>query len=612
MALTIDQLQIQIEAESSKATSAIDTLIGRLENLKTKLNGLGSSGKSAGRGLQETAKGATKANTETNKFANTTNKASKSTKSFTDKLAQQISKTRTLYGAFKAAAGMMAGWFNESNEYIETLNLFNVTMGDAAPAAREYAQAVEKAMGIDSKDFMQYQGVFKNLTAGFGVVEKDANKMSQNLTQLSYDMASFFNTNVETAFDKLSSAMSGQVKGLREFGIDTTVATLQEYALSKGIDTKVRAMTQAEKAMLRYNYIMEKSIHMRGDMARTIITPANALRVLESQLTRMKRAFGNIISVIVTQFIPYVQAMVQVIEEAAIAIAKFFGFDADDYAADTSGIQTSWGDAEEAVDDYGESLKKAKKQMMGFDELNILQNPSSGSGGAAGGGSGGGLGGMELKEYDFLKDLDTSKLDEVKKKLKEIWKVIKPLATAFAGIFAVGIIMKWVSAIGGAVTAISAALYGSALGFAFLAWAGGAATFTESLQYLSQTMSPVQKAFLGVATAVAEFLVVFTLVKDLTYAVNTGAATTGQVITTIIAGIAALGVAWMAFYTVFMATGIGAIIATIATAVVALVAGIAGFISGIKKAGKAAYESSEDFKIMRFHLPPPRNSTILV
>ena len=416
MALTIDQLQIQIEAESSKATGAIDTLIGRLEALQGKLNSLGNAGKSAGSGLRETAKGAGKASEAVDKQGKSYDKASKSTKSFTDKLAQQISKYRTLMGAFKSAADMMGSWFNESNDYIETVNLFNVTMGDAAPAAREYAEAVQSAIGIDSKDFMQYQGVFKNLTAGFGVVEKDANKMSQNLTQLSYDMASFFNTDVETAFDKLSSAMSGQVKGLREFGIDTSVASLQEYALSKGIDTSVRSMTQAEKSLLRYNYILEKSTHIQGDMARTIITPANALRILEAQLTRMKRAFGNIVSVIVTQVIPYVQVMVEVITEAAEKLAKWAGFSEEDFAADTSGIQSSWNAAEEGVEDYSDSLKKAKKQMMGFDELNIISNPNSDAGGSDGVSSGG-LSGIKPLEYNFLEGLD-GKAEELKARIK--------------------------------------------------------------------------------------------------------------------------------------------------------------------------------------------------
>ncbi len=462
MALTIDQLQIQIEAESTTATSAIDTLIGRLESLHGKLNVLGSAGKSAGNGLAATANGANKAATATDKQAKSADKAGKSTKKFTDRLANQISKTRTLVGAFKTLANSFATAFTESNDYIETLNLFNVTMGDVAPAAYEYAKAVEAAMGIDSKDFMQFQGVFKNLTAGFGVVEEDANKMSQNLTQLSYDMASIFNTDVETAFDKLSSAMSGQVKGLREFGIDTSVATLEEYALSKGIDASVRSMSQAEKAMLRYNYIMEQSIHMQGDMARTIVTPANALRILQAQLTRMKRAFGDIISVIATQIIPYVQAFVEIVTEAATAIATFLGFDPTDYTEGTEGIKNSWGSAEEGVEDYTESLKAAKKQMMGFDELNIIQNPTSDSGASAAGEAGGALGDMGVYEYDFLKGLKTDKVDEIKAKMKEILSYAYLVGAAIAG-WNIGKFIKGLALANTGLTGLPKALAGAGI-----------------------------------------------------------------------------------------------------------------------------------------------------
>ena len=609
MALTIDELNIQIEAESKKATDALDKLIDKFKAVEAKLSVLDVVNTKAGASLDKTTNSANKAATATDKHSNSTDKASKSTKSFTDKLAQQISKYRTLMGAFKSAAQTMAGWFNESNEYIETLNLFNVTMGEGSDAAYNYAESVQKLVGIDIKDWMQYQGVFKNLTSGFGVASDKANIMSQNLTQLSYDFASFFNTDVETAFDKLSSAMSGQVKGLREFGIDTTVASLQEYALAKGIDTKVRSMTQAEKSLLRYNYIMEKSVIMQGDMARTLVTPANALRILSAQLMQMKRALGNIISVVVAKFIPYIQAMVQVITDAANALANFFGFKLPeiDYSSLGGNIAGGFEDAEESADGVVDAAKKIKKQLMGFDELNIISNPDTDSSSSGSGtGTGGTLNGMEPIEYDFLKGLDTSKLDEVKDKLEKIWKTAKPLVTLFGAIFAVGAVMTFISALTKLkslwidkilnVGIINAFLQG--FDDVFITGAGKLAAFKGGLSAVNQSMSTTQKTFLGVATAVAEFLVIFTLVKDLTYAINTGTETTGQIITTIIAGIAALGVAWVAFYVVFMGTGIGAIIATVATAVVALVAGIAGFISGTKEAGKTAYESSEDFQIM--------------
>jgi hypothetical protein len=196
--------------------------------------------------------------------------------------------------------------------------------------------------------------------------------MSQNLTQLSYDLASFFNTKVETAFDKLSSAMAGQVKGLREFGIDTTVASLQEYALSKGIDASVRSMSQAEKSLLRYNYIMEKSVIMQGDMARTLVTPANALRILSAQFTQLKRAIGNVISVVAVKFIPYVQALVQIVTEAATKLANFFGFELPeiDYSSLGSGFSDEFEEAEDNLGGVSDKIKKIKSNL--WDLMNLI------------------------------------------------------------------------------------------------------------------------------------------------------------------------------------------------------------------------------------------------
>ena len=598
MALTIDELNIQITASSSSATRALTALIKKLEKLQTTLGNTKLSNITISNSFNKTTNSVNKTSTALKKYDSSTQKSSKTTKSFTDRLAQNISKWRTLLGAFKNAADKMADWYNESNAYVETLNLFRVTMGDAADAAYAYAESVQKLVGIDIEEWMRYQGTFKQLTAGFGVAADDADTMSQNLTQLSYDLASFFNTDVEAAFDKLSSAMAGQVKGLREFGIDTTVASLQEYALAKGIEKSVRSMTQAEKSLLRYNYIMERSTHIQGDMARTIVTPANALRILNAQLTQMKRALGNIVSVLVTQFIPYVQVMVEAIADAANALANFFGFKLPNIELPTNTFTTGLEDAEDAADGTADTLQEIKKQMMGFDELNVISNPDTGGGASGGGTSGGALGEMQPIEYDFLKGLDTSKLDEIKSKFQKIWKTLKPIATLVAAIFAVAVVTKWAATVDSLLTLLGAKVYASTIGFAFLAWAGGAATFAEAVEFVSLSLTTLQKVMLGVATAVAEFIVIFTLIKDLTYAFNTGSETTGQIITTVIAGIVALGVAWLAFYTVFMATGIGALIAGIATAVVALVAGIAGFISGVKEAGEAAYQSTEDFQIM--------------
>ena len=527
MALTIDELNIQIAADSSKASRALTSLIKKLEKLKGTLTGTNTSNITISNSFNKVTTTANKATTATNKYDSATKKTSKNTKSFSDNLAQQISKWRTLIGVFKSAANTMSAWFKESNDYIETLNLFNVTMGDSAEAARKYANTVQEAMGIDVAEWMQNQGVFKNLVSGFGVAEEAANTMSQNLTQLSYDMASFFNTDVETAFDKLSSAMSGQVKGLREFGIDTTVASLQEYALARGIDAKVRSMTQAEKSMLRYNYIMEKSIIMQGDMARTIITPANALRILSAQFTQLKRALGNIISVVVTQFIPYVQAMVRVLTDAANAIANFFGFELPtiDYSGfDTTGYADELEEGEDAINGTSDTLKKIKKQLMGFDELNIISNPETDS--ANSDNSSSGVLNMPVRDYDFLKGLDTSAVDELYKKLKKLVSPLKKVwnylvdyedtLKAIGGIIAGFAIVKGLKKVGTALLALGFVDYfvegftvAKSVGVGFFRSIG------EGIENVRYNLSGLQKALIVVVAGIVEFFAIKDSVKAL-------------------------------------------------------------------------------------------------
>ena len=581
--MTIDQLNIELTADSKSASSAIDQLTKNLERLKTALGPLANVNVKVSNSFNKATNNITKTSSAMNTYKNAADKATKSTQSLAQRMAQKISTTRTLVSVFQNLANTFADWFNESNEYIETVNLFKVTMGDASGEALEFAENVSKAMGIDVADWMQYQGTFKNLTAGFGVASDKANIMSQNLTQLSYDMASFFNTDVETAFDKLSSAMSGQVKGLREFGIDTTVASLQEYALSKGIDASVRSMSQAEKSLLRYNYIMEKSIIIQGDMARTIITPANSLRILSAQLTQMKRALGNVVSVIVVQFIPYVQALVQIITEAASALATFFGFSAKDFEANTEGIgngfSSGFEDAEESLDGVSDSIKKIKKQLMGFDELNIISNPTADSGGSDGA-SGGGAGlNLDPSQYNFLEGLKTEKLDEIKGKLKNAlkvavaigvvigaWKVSKGVVTVFNTFSALGGIAK---TIGAAVKGSGLVAFFSKLSFAIQAVSGGAATIGEAITYV---FSGVTGIVSGLFTAILGGFVYFKNLIDMFKE--------GENVSNILG--AAIGGLTTSVGAFLLAIGLGATAATggIAALVVAAIAAV-GIIAGV-------------------------------
>ena len=353
------------------------------------------------------------------------------TRTLFHRLATTVGQFYILYMAAKKVANIYAEWYTKSNDFIENMNLFEVTMRSGTNAALDYAKSVEQIMGIDLADWLNYQGKFQQLSKGFGVASEQADIMSKNLTQLSYDLSSFFNVDAQKAFEKLSSAMAGQVKGLREYGIDVTVASLQQYALSKGIDLTVRNMTQAQKAVLRYNYILEKTVNIQGDMARTIITPANSLRILNAQLERLKRTLGNIISVVVTKFIPYVQAGVNLITKFAERIANAFGFELPkiDYSGldDAVSITEDMDDAASNLsDDFADAAAEAKKlkyQLMGFDELNILKSPTDDSTASKVEDNLANLYpsdlGLGIPEYDFGLDSVSLKADEILNKLKE-------------------------------------------------------------------------------------------------------------------------------------------------------------------------------------------------
>lgn len=323
--------------------------------------------------------------------------------------------------AMKRIASVIAGWITESNKYIENLNLFTVSMGEYANEAQKYAETVAEIMGIDPGEWLRNQGIFMTLATGFGVVSDRAYTMSQNLTQLGYDLSSFFNISYEDAFQKLQSGISGELEPLRRLGFDLSVARLQQEALNLGIQKNVNLMTQAEKAELRYYAIMTQVTTAQGDMARTLEAPANQLRVLKAQVTQCARSLGNIFIPVLNAVLPYAIALAKAIRLVADAIASLFGFALPE--VDYSGISSAAGGVGDIADGLGDATDKAKElknALLGIDELNIISPPEDSSGGGAGG-LGGGAGGLgfELPTYDFLGDAVNSKVEEILTKMKE-------------------------------------------------------------------------------------------------------------------------------------------------------------------------------------------------
>lgn len=348
-------------------------------------------------------------------------------------LAKSNEKTAKTFGmigtginlyVFQRIASIASDWVKESNDYVENLNLFTVAMGEYAESAKEYAETVQQVMGIDSSDWMRNQGTFMQMASGFGVASEEAALMSKNLTQLGYDISSFYNIGIEEAMQKLQSGIAGEIEPLRRLGYAIDQASLQQVALNLGITKSVNAMSQAEKSQLRYIAIMQQSSNAMGDMARTIQTPANAMRILNQQITQLGRALGNLLIPFLQQVIPWVQAFVVVLTEAIQALALLFGFQLPtiDYSSSSGlgDVTVGAGEAEDALDGAAGAAKELQRELLGIDELNIIEPNNSGGGGSSGGGSiGGGSLGLDLTEYDFLGNLD-ERADQIKDFLRGI------------------------------------------------------------------------------------------------------------------------------------------------------------------------------------------------
>ena len=354
-------------------------------------------------------------------------------------------KVHLTINVLRRAAGFLASWISKSNQYIEDVNLFNVSMGKYAAEAKKYAEVVSEAVGIDPGEFMRNQGIFNTIIKGFGVAEDRAYLMSKNLTQLGYDISSFYNIPFENSMEKLQSGISGELEPLRRLGYDLSVARLQQEAYRLGIDRKISTMTQAEKSELRYYAIMTQVTAAQGDMARTLNAPANQLRVLNAQLTLAARSLGNLFLPVLKMILPYAIAAAKVIRYLAETIAGFFGIKLTDFSASFDNASESMGGLADNTDKVSDGLgkatkaaKKLKNATLGIDELNIISPEDKDAGGAGAGaggaGAGGGLG-IKLPEYDFLKDVkkQTDEIAEgMKKHLKEVLAIVAGIGTAFA------------------------------------------------------------------------------------------------------------------------------------------------------------------------------------
>ena len=336
-------------------------------------------------------------------------------------LASTIGKIYATYWLFFRLFSKIGEAINISSQLTEVENVVNQTFGNMRSKIDEFAKVSINKFGMSELAMKQYASRFQAMgtamditgsmlektTAVLGDADRQYGKltgsmaeMSLNLTKLTADMASFYDVEQSAVAEDLYSVFTGQTRSLRQYGIDLTQVNLKEWAMKKGLDANLDAMTQAQKAALRYAYTLDAAKYAMGDFERTSDTWANSVRILKANLQQLAIVIGqgfiNALKPLLRALNTALQAITSFCTKVLNALGQIFGWK---YEINLGGVTTDLDDAAGAADDLsgglGDSAKKAKElknQLRGFDKLNLLttNDDSSGSGGGSASGGGGG------------------------------------------------------------------------------------------------------------------------------------------------------------------------------------------------------------------------------
>lgn len=397
-------------------------------------------------------------------FSNTT-KSIKSTRSGFRGLASTIGKFYATYWMVMRAVGKIGSAVDLASQLTEVQNVVDTTFGDMARKVDDFTKTSIQDFGMSELTVKQISSRFQALGTSIGISSEQvangtavANKalmsqnntlykttdsmadMSLNLTRLAGDMASFYDVDQADVAKSLQSIFSGTIAPLRRYGLDLTQATLSEWAMKNGLDANIKSMTQAEKVLLRYNYVMANTQAAQQDFSKTANTWANSVRVLKQEF----QAWGSIIgSIVINALKPFVQALSKVMlkvisftRTVADALGAIFGWtiEISGGGATVDGMEDiadGVGDIGDNADSSNKKAQKLKKTLLSIDEIHALDdNSDSGSGGGSGsGGSGGGGAGSgvnsSLKKTDGL-------LEKYKSSIKDLYSLGKYIGDALA------------------------------------------------------------------------------------------------------------------------------------------------------------------------------------
>ena len=408
----IDNLQIRISASASSADKAIQKLTASLLNLGTAMKGVGSLG-TFNANLTKTSVVVPKAAKTLNLWSKNANSAQKSTFN----LAASIGKLYATYWMFMRAAKWFGSSMTLASDLVEVQNVVDNTFGDMKDKMEDFAKTSVDTLGMSELTSKEIATRFQAMGVNMGIPKsaiESTNEflqattkmgdgsgkayaeaahsvadLSLNLTKLAGDMASFYNQDYKEVAQALESIYTGQARPLRRYGVDLTEASLKEFALANGMDANIKKMSQYEKVLLRYEYVMSHTNAAHGDFQRTINTWANQIKIAQERLIKLKSVLGtigvNVFKPLVKHFNEAMNTIIHLAESTLNSLGKIFGWKVE--ISDVGTLADETDDIADNMDDAAGAAKKMKDYMLGIDELNVF-NPNDGKGG--GGASGGG------------------------------------------------------------------------------------------------------------------------------------------------------------------------------------------------------------------------------
>lgn len=567
-----------------KATD-LDSFASSCQKISTALTPLASQLDKVGNAFAKLPPQLSKVVTQANRVTAANEKQRKSYLSLSNQMNGFMRNMAKLV-SLKAIAEYLGNAVAKFNDFYEATDLFHNAMGNLSGEADTLISKMQGLLGVDPTKAMTYMATIQSLGTSFGLASDKAYILSKNLTQLAYDEGSYWNKDVAETFTAMSSAISGEIEPIRRLGVDLSQARLQQELLALGFNKQVSSLSQADKAVLRYIAIMKQTANVQGNLAQTIQSPANQIKILKAQLDMLAKSVGSLLYPAMKSILPPLIAAVQLIREFVQWVAKLMGVKV--VFTDFTKSADSVGGIGDAMDDTADSTKKAAKALkdytMGFDELNII-DPTQGSSGSGSGASAGNiLGDVDLSGYDMFKQYNeefAKQIDAIKQKIKDMLPIIGAVTAALA-------LWKIVDFLTDVATAISKMtdLQKLALSIATVvieaslvfSFAKGYASTGNPLELLGEVVSAAFGSFVLWRTMGADGITLgmgiafVASLAGLTYALGTGEANLGDASTWIQA---ALTTAFGSITGITLLTNLGVATGTAAT----LSIGLAGLIT---------------------------------